>query len=114
MKVTTTHALLGTALMVLSTYGFAATTADQASDGQVVVTGHGLTDAQIRAEVRQRIDERPALRFDNIDVQSFDRDVYLYGLVETRADSEQAEAIAHTVPSVGKIYNALAVDGAGG
>jgi osmotically-inducible protein OsmY len=100
--------------MALSTYGFAAATGDQASDSQVVVTGRGLTDAQLRAEVRERIDEKPALRFDNIDVQSFHHDVYLYGLVETRADSEQAEAIAHTVPSVGKIYNVLAVDGGGG
>jgi osmotically-inducible protein OsmY len=114
MKVNTTHALLGAALMALSTYGFAATTADQAGVRQVVITGDRLTDAQVRDEVRQRINERPQLRFDNIDVQSFDHNVYLYGVVYSRGDSEQAEAIAHTIPSARKIYNGISVGGAGG
>jgi osmotically-inducible protein OsmY len=114
MKVITTHALLGVALMALSAYGFAATTTDQAGGGQVVITAGRLTDAQVRAEVRQRINERPELRIDNIDVQSFDRDVYLYGVVDSRGDSEEAEAIAHTVPSARKIYNGISVGGGGG
>jgi osmotically-inducible protein OsmY len=114
MKVNTTHALVGAALTALCTYGFAATTAEQAGGGQVVITGNRLTDAQVRAEVRQRINERPQLRFDNIDVQSFDHNVYLYGVVDSRGDSEQAEAIAHTVPSVKKIYNGISVSGVGG
>jgi osmotically-inducible protein OsmY len=110
MKLTKTHVLLGAGLIALSTYGFAAPTTGQAGDHQVVVTGTGLSDAQIRAEVRQRINERSELRFFNIDVQSFHHDVYLYGLVDTGADSAEAEAIARSVPSVGKVYNSLAVN----
>ena len=109
MKLIKTQALLGAGLISLSTCGFAAPTTDQAGDRQVLITGKGLSDAQIRAEVRQRINERSELRFDNIDVQSFHHDVYLYGLVDTGADSAQAEAIARGVPGVGKVYNSLAV-----
>jgi len=109
MKLNKTHALIGAGLITLSTYGFAAPTTSQAGDQQVVVTGSGVSDAQIRAEVSQRINARSELRFDNIDVQTFHHDVYLYGLVETGADSARAESIASTVPSVGKVYNALAV-----
>ena len=110
MKLTKTHALLGASLITLSTHGFAAPTTGQAGDQQVIVTGKGLSDAQIRAEVRQRINERSELRFFNIDVQSYHHDVYLYGLVDTGVDSAQAEAIARSVASVGKVYNSLAVN----
>ena len=107
MKLNKTHALIGAGLITLSTYGLAAPTTDQADDPQVVVTGSGVSDAQIRNEVTQRINARSELRFDNIDVQSFHHDVYLYGLVETGAESAQAESIARTVPGVGKVYNGL-------
>jgi len=110
MKLNKTHALIGAALITLSSYGFAAPTTDQAGDQQVIVTGSGVSDAQIRAEVRQRINAKSELRFDNIDVQSLHHDVYLYGLVETGADSARAESIARSVPSVSKVYNALAVN----
>jgi osmotically-inducible protein OsmY len=111
MELNKTLSLLATALMVFSTYGFAAT-ADQGDDRQIVIIEEA--DAQIRAEVTQRINERPALRFANIDVQSFHRDVYLNGLVDTGAESAQAEAIARSVPSVRKIYNGLGLNGNGG
>lgn len=109
MKLTKTRALLGAGLITLSTYGFAAPTTDQSADEHVNVIGNSLSDAQIRAEMRQRINERSELRFFNIDAQSFRHDVYLYGLVDTDADSAQAAAIARSVPSVGKVYNSLGV-----
>jgi osmotically-inducible protein OsmY len=102
--------LLGTALMVLSAYSAADTVSEQstaASGAPVIVTGSSSTDAQIRAEVINRIDEKPALRTDTIDVQSFHQNVYLYGVVASRMDGDEAQAIAGTVPGVGKIYNAL-------
>jgi len=107
----TNSLLLGTALMVLSAYSVAGTSSEPStasSDAPVVVTGRASTDSQIRAEVMKRLDEKPALRTDNIDVQSFHHDVYLYGIVATRMDGEEAEAIAGTVPGVGKVYNGLA------
>jgi len=110
MKPNMTHVLLGAALVVLSTHGFAQTTADQAGDQRVVVTGSGLSDTQLRAEVRQQINDKPELRFHNIDVQSFHHNVYLYGLVDTRTESAEAEAIARSVPSVGQVHNALAMN----
>jgi osmotically-inducible protein OsmY len=112
MKLNKTHALLGAALMAFSTYGFAAPTTDEGDDRQIVITGD--SDTQIRAEVTRRINERPVLRFANIDVQSFDHDVYLNGLVDTGAESAQAEAIARGVPGVRKVYNGLGLNGNGG
>jgi osmotically-inducible protein OsmY len=114
MELDKTHALLGAALMVFSTYGFSATTADQGDDRQIVIIEDEDADAQIRADVTQRINERPALRFANIDVQSFHHDVYLNGLVDTGAESAQAEAIARSAPGVRKIYNGLGLNGNGG
>jgi len=112
MELDRMRALLGTALMVFSTYGFSATTIDQGDDRQIVITGDA--DMQIRADVTRRINERHALRFANIDVQSFHHDVYLNGLVDTAAESAQAEAIARTVPGVRKVYNGLGLNGNGG
>jgi osmotically-inducible protein OsmY len=112
MKLDKTRALLGTALIVFSTYGFAATTTDEGDGRQIVITGDA--DTQIRAEVMQRINERPVLRFANIDVQSFHHDVYLNGLVDTGTESAQAEAIARSVPGVRNVYNGLGLNGNGG
>ena len=112
MELNKTRSLLATALMVFSTYGFAATTADQDDVRQIVI--NEAADAQIRAEVTQRINERPVRRFANIDVQCFHHDVYLNGLVDTGAESAQAEAIARSVPSVRRIYNGLGLNGNGG
>jgi len=114
MRLNKTHALLGAALMAFSTYGLGETTVDQDGDRRLVVTESGVSDAQIRAEVKQRINGRSELRFYSIDVQSFNHNVYLYGLVDTGADSAQAESIARSVPGVGKIYNGLGMNGNGG
>jgi osmotically-inducible protein OsmY len=112
MELNKTHSLLATALMMFATYGFAATAADQGDDRQIVIFEEA--DTQIRAEVTQRINERPELRFAHIDVQSFHHEVYLSGLVDTGAESAQAESIARSVPGVRKIYNGLVLNGNGG
>ena len=112
MKPSKTHAVLGAALMAFSTYSFAATTIDESDSRQIAIVE--AADMQIRAEVTQRINDRPVLRFANIDVQSFDHDVYLNGLVDTGAESAQAEAIASSVPGVRRVYNGLGVNGNGG
>lgn len=108
------HTLLATALVALCGYSAAQTPAQQStavSDAPVIVTGHS-TDREIRAEVLRRIGEKPSLATENIDVQSFHHNVYLYGVVTSRTDGEQAEAIARTVPGVEKVYNALGSFGA--
>jgi hypothetical protein len=112
MELNKTHALLGSALMVFSIYGFAATTADRGDDRQIAIIEDA--DAQIRAAVTQQINETPEFRFANIDVQSFHHDVYLNGMVDTGAESAQVEAIARSVPSVRKVYNGLGLSGNGG
>ena len=108
------YLVLGTALLALSGYSVAGANEQSttASDAPVIVTGARSTDRAIRAEVLRRIGEKPALGTENIDVQSFNRDVYLYGLVTTRMDSEEAEAIARTVPGVRNVYNGLGLSGA--
>lgn len=108
-------ALLGTALLMLAGYSAAETPSDPSIaglDASVIVTGAHFTDRQIRAEVLKRFGETPRLATENIDVQSFDHTVYLRGTVTGRTDSEQAEAIARTVPGVKNVYNALGSIGA--
>jgi osmotically-inducible protein OsmY len=109
MKPNMTRVLLGAALVVFSTYAFAQTTANQSDDQRIIIDGSGLSDAQLRAEVMRQINDRPELRFHNIDVQSFQHNVYLYGVVDTGAESAEAEAVASGVPSVRKVYNGLAL-----
>lgn len=107
--------LLGTALATLSAYSAAEPVGDNpASDSNapVIVTGSASTDREIRAEVIRRLDEKPALRFENIDVQSYHHDVYLYGAVDSRMVGEEAEAIARSVPGVHNVYNGLGSFGA--
>jgi osmotically-inducible protein OsmY len=107
--------LLATALLAVSGYSAADTPGEQSSAGSeapVIVTGTHAGDREIRVEVMRRIDERPALRTENIDVQSFDHNVYLYGVVSSRMEGEQAEAVARTVPGVRSVHNALGSFGA--
>ena len=114
MKSKATNLLLGTALLMVSAYSLAANGDESSttdSDNAVIVTGPAPTDRQIRAEVIRQIDEKPALRTENIDVQSFHRNVYLYGAVDSRMDSEEAEAIARSAPGVVKVYNGLGTSG---
>ena len=111
MKPNMNRVLLGAALVAFSTYGSAQTTANpnQSDDQRIVINGTSLSDAQLRAEVMRRFNDRPELRFHNIDVQSFQHDVYVYGLVDTRAESEEAGTVASGVPGVRKVYNGLAL-----
>lgn len=104
------YVLLATALLVLSGYSAAATSYQPSAtdaQAQVIVTGGDFTDREIRGEVMRRIDEKLVLGTQNISVQSFNHDVYLYGTADTRMESEEAEAIARTVPGVRKVYNGL-------
>jgi osmotically-inducible protein OsmY len=108
------YLLLGSTLLALSGYSLGNTSEEQstqASNSHAIVTGIYSTDREIHAEVLRRIGEKPALATENIDVQTFDHDVYLYGSVTSRKDSEQAEAIARTVPGVRKVYNSLGLFG---
>lgn len=108
------YLLVGITLLALSGYSSADTPSEQssASNAPVIVTGSPSTDREIRAEVMRRIREKPALATENIDVQSFDHNVYLYGSVTSRMDSEAAEAIARAVPGVRNVYNGLGSFGA--
>ena len=112
--------LLGTALLAFSGYSAAGTpdgqstagcdsdvTASDVTGSDVIVTGTHWTDREIRAEAMRRIGEKPALRTENIDVQGFDHNVYLYSVVTSRMDSQLAEAIVRTVPGVRNVYNGL-------
>ena len=109
------YLLLGSTLLVLSGYSAAGTPNEQSTagcgsdmaDSEVIVTGTYSADREIRDEVLRRIGEKPALATENIDVQSFDHNVYLYGSVTSRMDSEHAEAVARTVPGVRNVYNGL-------
>jgi hypothetical protein len=114
MKMTSklNYALLGAALLVLSGYSAAQTPLEASTTDSVIVTGPRSTDSEIRAEVIKRIDENPALRNENIDVQSFDHNVYLYGSVTSRMGGEEADAIARTVSGVKNVYNGLGSFGA--
>ena len=115
MTFTLKGALLGTALLTVSGLSAADTLAEPStapSDAPVIVTGTPSTDREIRAEVVSRIGDEPALRTENINVQTSDGNVYLHGAVTSRIDSERAEAVARTVPGVKEVYNALGSFGA--
>jgi osmotically-inducible protein OsmY len=99
--------LLGTALILLSA-GTLSERSTAASHAPVIVTGTASTDREIRTETMKLIDEKPALRTENLDIQSFHHDVYLYGIVSSRVDGETAAALASTVSGVKKVYNATA------
>jgi len=70
-------------------------------------------DAELRKTVRQQIDAHSSLKFYSIDVQTYDRAVYLNGMVDTEADRQRAEEIASAVPGVKRVYNALGLIGNG-
>jgi osmotically-inducible protein OsmY len=106
------YALLGTALLALSGYSAAQTPVEPSVTDSVTVTGAPSADSETRAEVIRRIDQKPALATENIDVQSFNHNVYLNGAVTSRMDGEEAEAIARTVPGVKNVYNGLGTFGA--
>jgi osmotically-inducible protein OsmY len=76
-------------------------------------SGECTEDAGIRETVLKQIRARPSLSMFHIDVQTYKRDVYLYGMVDTELDRGRAEDIARAVPDVKHVYNALGLYGNG-
>lgn len=70
-------------------------------------------DGPLRAQVLEQLNKRPSLRFDNIDVQVYGHDVYLYGMVDTKSELDSAGDIAQAVPGVHRVYNALGLQSNG-
>jgi osmotically-inducible protein OsmY len=64
-------------------------------------------DAQITAEVKALFDQHPALGT-SIDVQTLDHVVYLYGLVDSRLQSEVAKSVALEAPGVTRVVSSIA------
>jgi osmotically-inducible protein OsmY len=64
-------------------------------------------DAQITAEVKALFDRHPELGT-SIDVQTLDRVVYLYGLVDTPLVSKIAESVALEAPGVTRVVSSIA------
>jgi osmotically-inducible protein OsmY len=64
-------------------------------------------DAQVTAEVKTLSDRHPELGT-SIHVQTLDRVVYLYGLVDTPLGSEIAESVALEAPGVTHAMNSIA------
>jgi osmotically-inducible protein OsmY len=117
MKLATNAMVFGSALLFLSAVSTAAPadetsqTTTNAVEKVVISSKSGPSDQQVRAEVQAQINERPSLRFFNIVVYAFNREVYLKGLVDTMVDRDLAGAIADSVPGVKLVHNELAMNG---
>jgi osmotically-inducible protein OsmY len=69
-------------------------------------------DAKITADVYRLLAEQPALGAPGqLQVQTIDRVVYLYGLVDTDLDRLNAVAIAFQAPNVKDVVESLGVRG---
>jgi osmotically-inducible protein OsmY len=69
-------------------------------------------DANITADVRARFAQHPALEPPNLlRVQTLNRVVYLYGLVDTDLERELAESVAHEAPGVANVVNSIGISG---
>jgi len=69
-------------------------------------------DAAITAEVRGLFGQHPALEPPNLlRVQTRNRVVYLYGLVDTDLERQLAESVAHAAPGVAKVVNSIGISG---
>jgi osmotically-inducible protein OsmY len=64
-------------------------------------------DAAETAAVQAALDKDAYLRIDRVHVQTIDGVVYLQGIVGGPGTAERAEALAHAVPGVGKVVDAL-------
>jgi hypothetical protein len=64
-------------------------------------------DAQVTAEVNALFDGHPELGT-SIHVQTLDRVVYLYGLVDTPLDSQIAQSVAREAPGVTRVVSSIA------
>jgi osmotically-inducible protein OsmY len=71
---------------------------------------HGCPgDAQISAQVRSQLRQRPDLEPDSIAVQTLDHVVYLHGLVNSGLEIDTAESAARAVPGVTRVVSSIAV-----
>jgi len=69
-------------------------------------------DAKITADVRALFQQHPILEPPNLlTVQTLDRVVYLYGLVDTDYEREIAELVALQAPGVAKVVNSIGISG---
>ena len=69
------------------------------------------TDAEITANIEKRIKRDPFLEHYEVNVRSFNGQVYLRGRVETAFEKERAEYLASEVPGVIDVHNyALVMD----
>lgn len=74
-------------------------------------SGACVGDTNITAAVEARFDQYPELQPpDDIDVQTVNHIVYLYGLVDTALDSSMAETVARKTPGVAKVVNLIALN----
>jgi len=75
----------------------------------------GLTgcegDARITASVETRLRENRAIEEWGIRVQTLDRVVYLYGLVDTSLERSIIEATVLEVPGVARVVDSIAIRG---
>jgi osmotically-inducible protein OsmY len=69
-------------------------------------------DADITAQVKALLAQNAALQPPNlIQVQTFDRVVYLNGLVDTDAERLMAQSVAREAPGVSKVINSIGLSG---
>jgi osmotically-inducible protein OsmY len=69
-------------------------------------------DAKITSEVQALFVQHPALGPPNLlKVQTVDRVVYLYGLVDTDLERETAESVAGEAPGVARVVNSIGISG---
>jgi osmotically-inducible protein OsmY len=69
-------------------------------------------DAEMTAQVRAAFRQRPSLDEPNdVEVQTVDNVVYLYGLVNTEVNRADAQEVAKSVPGVTRVVNSIAVAG---
>lgn len=73
---------------------------------QACETSACADDSRITADVKSKLNSVSELAFDQIEVQTVDRVVYLHGPVDSRMESDRAEQLAH-VPGVAKVSNDL-------
>jgi len=63
------------------------------------------SDSVLADNVRQAIEARPALATSQIHVRANGGTVYLYGSVDSTAESAMAETVAHKVDGVRQVVN---------
>ena len=66
-------------------------------------------DARITGEVMAKLRANPALPSWDIQVQTLDHTVYLYGLVATGLERNIVEDTARQIPGVTKVVNSISV-----